>query len=162
MLSSSSPVPPTTTMTVTNIRTKATPNPTSPIPALTEEAHNSDYDAEEPESFNNEDDHDAETTNQDDSQLFDEKISINDPDQNPAISDPNNRKNSNLPSSRIPFVPSNIWRDLFSKPGILVGRLISFNFFRIHFIYPSRYYRWSRYRNVICYLTCYVYNLSNA
>ena len=131
MLSSSSPVPPTTTTTVSSIRTKATPNPTSRIPALAEEAHNGDYgDADEHDSYQNEDNHDAETTNQDDSQLFDEKISINDP----AMSDPNNRKNPNLPSSRIPFVPSNLWRDLFSKPGVLVGKFIIFNFFRIHFI----------------------------
>jgi hypothetical protein len=126
MLSSSSPIPPTTTTTATttisNLRTKVTPNLTSNIPALTEEAHNGDYaDAEELDAYQNEDHHDPETTNQDDSQLFDEKISINDPDQNSVISDPNNRKNSNLPSSRIPFVPSNLWRDLFSKPGILVG-----------------------------------------
>jgi hypothetical protein len=165
MLSSSSPIPPTTTTTTTttisNLRTKVTPNLTSNIPALTEEAHNGDYaDAEELDAYQNEDHHDPETTNQDDSQLFDEKISINDPDQNSVISDPNNRKNSNLPSSRIPFVPSNLWRDLFSKPGILVGKFLSsiLNSFDRSF----RYCRWSCYRHVICYLTCYVYNLSNA
>jgi hypothetical protein len=157
----SSPIPPTTT--TSNSRTKTTPNTTSHLPALTEEVHNSDYgDGEESESYHNEDHHhDAETTNQDDSQLFDEKVSINDPFLNPSvIPDSNNRKNSNLPSSRIPFVPSNLWRDLFSKPGILVGMFISSK--RINFHLSFRYCRWNRYWNVICYLTCYVYYLSNA
>jgi hypothetical protein len=52
-------------------------------------------------------------------------MSVNRPDINPTIIDSNNKKDSELSStSRIPFVPSNIWRDLFSKPGILVGKFL--------------------------------------
>jgi len=52
-------------------------------------------------------------------------MSVNRPDINPTIIDSNNKKDSELSStSRIPFVPSNLWRDLFSKPGILVGKFL--------------------------------------
>lgn len=112
----------TTTTAVSNSRTKASPNITAHIPAQTEEVHSSDYvDSDDFEAYQNEEHQDAETTSQDDSQAFDEKL----PDRNSIIPGSNNRKGAtSLSTSRMPFVPANLWRDLFSKPGILVGRLI--------------------------------------
>ncbi len=94
-------------------------NTTSYIPAHVDESHNGEYvDGDESDSYTNED------NNQDGSQVFDEKISPNDPDINSVIPDSNNKKDSDFSStSRMPFIPSNLWRDLFSKPGILVGML---------------------------------------
>ena len=69
---------------------------------------------------------DDETKNQDESQVFGDTMSVNRPDMKPGTSGSNTKKGSELSStSRIPFLPSNLWRDLFSKPGILVGKFIS-------------------------------------
>jgi hypothetical protein len=104
-------------------QSKLTANITSHLPAHAEEAQKHDYE-EESDSYQN-DINDDETTNQDDSQVFGDTMSVNRPDLKPGTSSSNNKKGSDVSStSRIPFVPSNIWRDLFSKPGILVGKLI--------------------------------------
>jgi hypothetical protein len=90
-----------------------------------EEAENNDYE-DEPDSYQNyvnEDTIDDETTKQDGSQLFGDTISMNPPEIKPPIIDSNNKKNLDQSStSRMPFVPANLWRDLFSRPGILVGK----------------------------------------
>jgi len=97
---------------------------TSYLPARTEEVHKNNYD-DESESYPNDDNLPDETTNQDDSPAYGDTMLINRPAKYPGIIDSNNRKDSDLTStSRIPFVPSNLWRDLFSKPGILVGKFI--------------------------------------
>jgi hypothetical protein len=104
-------------------QSKLTANITSHLPAHAEEAQKHDYE-EESDSYQN-DINDDETTNQDDSQVFGDTMSVNRPDLKPGTSSSNNKKGSDVSStSRIPFVPSNIWRDLFSKPGILVGKFI--------------------------------------
>lgn len=51
------------------------------------------------------------------------------PDENssPTDIDLNQNKNFDTPpstNSRLPFVPASLWRDLFTKPGILVGKLL--------------------------------------
>jgi len=101
-----------------NSQVKLTPNITAHLPARPEEVHKHEYDDE---SYQNDETLGDETTNQDDPQIFGDTISNNRPDTNREIPDSNNRKGSNLSTSRMPFVPSNLWRDLFSKPGILVG-----------------------------------------
>jgi hypothetical protein len=105
---------------------------TSHIPAQAEEGQKAEYD-DESDSYQNDDNPD-ETTNQDGSQIFGDTKSVNRPDIKQGISDSNNRKGSNLSStSRIPFVSSNLWRDLFSKPGILVGKIyLKIFFFKIN------------------------------
>ena len=136
---------------VSNLRTKSTPNITAHLPAQTEEGQNGDYaDGDDFESYQNEDNQDAETANPDDSQVFDEK----------TINDPNRKNPPRFSTARIPFVPSNLWRDLFTKPGILVGKCFIFSSQIINSSF--RYYRRCCYWNALCYLTCYVYYLSNA
>jgi len=109
----------TISTTASNPRMKEPTTSAPRLPAQTEEVPSGDYGEE---SYQSDEVLDSETTNQDDSQQHDEKISINDPFVNTAIPDSNNRKGSDLSStSRLPFVPSNLWRELFSKPGILVG-----------------------------------------
>jgi hypothetical protein len=139
---------------------KLSPNITAHLPAQTEQLHKNEYE-DESESYPNDENLDDETTNQDNSQVFGDIASNNRPDLNPSIPNSNNRKGSDFSTSRIPFVPSNLWRDLFSKPGILVGKFISFPSTKTN---PSRfrYYRWYCHWNVIRYITCYVYYLSNA
>ncbi len=105
---------------------KITPNITSYLPAQAEEVNKNEYE-EESESYPNDDHIDDDTTNSEDSQNFGDKASVNRPDLNSPGMDSNNRKGSDFFStSRIPFVPSNLWRELFAKPGILVGKCISF------------------------------------
>jgi hypothetical protein len=107
--------------TTTSIsQVKLSPNITSYLPAQTEQVHKNEYE-DESESYPNDENPDDETTNQDNSQIFGDTASNNRPDLNPSIPNSNNRKGSDFSTSRIPFVPSNLWRDLFSKPGILVG-----------------------------------------
>jgi len=110
-----------TAATIPILQAKVTPNITSHLPALTEEVHKNEYE-DESDTYQNEENVDDETTNQDNSQIFGDTIPNNRPDVNSEILDSNNRKDSYSSSTfRIPFVPSNLWRDLFSKPGILVG-----------------------------------------
>jgi len=111
--------------TATSIpQVKITPNITSRLPAQAEEVHKNEYE-DESEAYHNDESLDDETTNHDNPQIFGDKISVNRPDINPAIIDSNNKKDLELSStSQIPFVPTNLWRDLFSKPGILVGKFI--------------------------------------
>ncbi|CAF3180884.1 unnamed protein product [Rotaria socialis] len=103
---------------------KFTPNITSNRPVQPEEAENNEYE-DEPDSYQNylnEDTIDDETTKQDGSQLFSDTISMNPLEIKPPIIDSNNKKNLDQSStSRMPFVPANLWRELFSRPGILVG-----------------------------------------
>jgi len=109
----------TTTMLMSQV--KVTPNITSHLPARTEEVHKNEYE-DESDTYQNDENVDDETTNQDNSQIFGDTIPNNRPDINSEIPDSNNRKDSYLSSTfRMPFVPANLWRDLFSKPGILVG-----------------------------------------
>jgi len=105
-------------------QSKSTPNISSHLPAQAEEVHKNEYEDESDSYQNdmNEDNLDDETTNQDDSQLFGDTVSINRPDLKPAVLDPTHKKDPYSSStSRLPFVALNLWRDLFSKPGILVG-----------------------------------------
>ena len=57
---------------------------------------------------------------------FGDPIPNNRPDlQSPSI-ETNNKPTFDLTStSRLPFVPSTFWRELFAKPGILVGTFMS-------------------------------------
>lgn len=150
-----------TSSTTSFSQSKLTPNITSHIPAKVEEAQKNEYE-DESDSYQN-DMNDDETTNQDESQLFGDTMSVDRPDMKPGSTGSNNKKDSDLSStSRIPFLPSNLWRDLFSKPGILVGKFIFFILIEILNLFSFRYYRWCCHWYVICYITCYVYNLSNA
>lgn len=123
------------TTLVSNLPTKTTPNVTIHLPAQTEEVQNSDYvDGDDFEGYQNEDNQDGETTNQDDSQGFDKKTPFNDPNRNS-----NNQKTPDRFSpARIPFVPSNLWRDLFTKPGILVGK--SYSSLTLSLVFYQRYF----------------------
>ena len=107
--------------TTSILQSKLTSNLTAHLPAQAEEVPKTDY--EDESAYQNEDIHDDETTNHEESQIFGDPMSGN----RPAIKPSNTKKDSDLSStSRIPFVPSNLWRDLFSKPGILVGKFIFF------------------------------------
>ena len=141
---------------------KVTPNPTPHIPAETEDVDINEHEGGS-DAYSYDENSGNETTNPDDSEVFGDTMSNNPSDMNSINPDSNNRKGSDLAStSRIPFISSNLWRDLFTKPGILVGTFIIFFFLRSENKFSFRYYRWSSHWNVICYLTCYVYNLSNA
>ncbi|UJR26702.1 hypothetical protein I4U23_008018 [Adineta vaga] len=101
-------------------QSKLTSTKTLRLPAHIEDAQKQDYD-EELDSYANEN-LDDETTIQDDGHSFGDTKSINTPDIKPDILDLNIRKGFEFSStSRMPFLPSFLWHDLFSKPGILVG-----------------------------------------
>ncbi|CAF0931878.1 unnamed protein product [Rotaria sordida] len=104
---------------------KSTSNKTSQRDIDNEGFDNNEYE-DEPESYQNsvnDDNTYDETTKQDGLQLFSDTISMNKPDIKPPVIDSNNNKKNldQTSTSRMPFVPANIWRDLFSRPGILVG-----------------------------------------
>ena len=102
----------------------------STFPSQIENIQKHDYNDELSYSYQNyinDDNLHHEATNQDRSQLFNEKNSVNYPDVRPTMANPNNEKDFHRSStSRIPFLPSNLWHDLFSKPGILVGKIMIF------------------------------------
>ncbi|CAF0983540.1 unnamed protein product [Adineta steineri] len=108
--------------TTLRLRSRLTPNITSHLPAHVEEVPKSDYE-DESDSYPNES-NDDETTNPDDTQVFGDRIANNPSQTKPDIMN-SNKKNgldlSTTSTSRIPFFSSNLWHDLFSKPGILVG-----------------------------------------
>ncbi|CAF2641332.1 unnamed protein product [Rotaria sp. Silwood2] len=110
---------------VTSItKLKFTPNITSNRQVQAEEVDNTEYDdeAESYQNYLNDDNTDDGTTKSDGSQIFSNTISINQPDIKQPVIDSNNKKNLDQSSTiRMPFVPANLWRDLFSRPGILVG-----------------------------------------
>lgn len=143
---------------------KLMPNITARLPIEPEEVAKSEYDDEQ-DSYSNDEHSDDETTNPDYSQSFDDTDSIKHPEINSINNPDKNRKDLNTyPTSRLPFGPANLWRDLFSKPGILVGMSSSFFDHEKNALrnLPCRYCRRGGDRDVICYITCYVYNLSNA
>lgn len=122
------PPPPAPSSSMTQL--KFTSNITSNRPAQPEEAEPNEYDEEQDiyQNYANEDNVDEDTTKLDGSQLFGGTMPSNSPDIKPPLVDSNNRKNFDLTStSRIPFIPSNLWRELFSRPGILVGRFYLFS-----------------------------------
>ncbi|CAF1609558.1 unnamed protein product [Adineta ricciae] len=106
--------------TTSRSQSKVITTKTTRSPAHIDDGQKADY-GEEIDSYPNElvDD---ETTIQDDERIFGDKKSINTPNTQSGIFDNNMRKGSELSTtSRIPFLPSFLWHDLFSKPGILVG-----------------------------------------
>ncbi len=140
---------------------KVTPNITSHFPAHAEEVLKTDYE-DESDSYQHEF-NDDETTNQDESQRFADTIPAKPINRKPELSNSNNKKLPDFSStSRLPFLSANLWRDLFSKPGILVGKFRFFVKNEKYILFKFRYYRWSCHWYVICYSSCYVYNLSNA
>jgi len=79
----------------------------------------SDYDDEAGSYQDNlDDDDDDEIENH----IYGDTMSVNRPESKRPIIESINNENVESPStSRIPFVSSNFWRNLFSKPAILVG-----------------------------------------
>ncbi|CAF1041650.1 unnamed protein product [Rotaria sp. Silwood1] len=106
-------------------KVKFTPNITLNRQAQAEEVDNTEYDdeAESYQNYLNDDNTDDETAKQDGSQIFGDTIPLNQPDiKLPVIDSNNNKKNlDQVSTTRMTFVPANLWRDLFSRPGILVG-----------------------------------------
>lgn len=90
-----------------------------------EEIPKGDYE-EENDSYSNDDQFDNETTDNEDISFSDDNDSVKHPETNSILdSDKNNRKDFDYSStSKLPFGPANLWRDLFSQPGILVGTFI--------------------------------------
>ena len=83
--------------------------------------------------YDDEDDHgqhdeviDDENSQSDGTNPFGDTLPNHRPDLHSTPSDTNGKPSFDSPSStsRLPFVPSNLWRELFAKPGILVGQLI--------------------------------------
>ncbi len=69
-------------------------------------------------SYPDDDDDDEE-----ENQIHPDTISKNRPEYHRPIIDSNDKKPLDFQStSRMPFVASNLWRDLFAKPAILVGK----------------------------------------
>lgn len=109
--------------TKSNSLNKPLPHISTNLPIQPEEVLKGDYE-EENDSYSNDDQIDNETTDNEDASFSDDNDSNKRPETNP-ITDPqtnNNRKDFDFSStSRLPFGPANLWRDLFSQPGILVG-----------------------------------------
>jgi hypothetical protein len=92
----------------------------------------------------------------DDNLIYADTMSVNRPDSKNPIIEPHS-------TVRIPYVQSNLWRDLFSKPTILVGKLkLIFVRRRKQNNFLFRYYWWNSYWYAFGYSSRYVYYLSNA
>jgi hypothetical protein len=85
---------------------------------INEETHMNEHE-DEMSSYSDDDDDDDEGENQ----VYPDTISVNRPESRRPIIDSNDKKPLDVQStSRMPFVASNLWRDLFAKPAILVGK----------------------------------------
>lgn len=113
---------PTSSTLKSNLPNKPLPNTSTNVQIQPEEIPKGDYE-EENDSYSNDDQIDNETTDNDDTSFSDDNDLIKHPEIN-SITNPekNNRKDFEYSStSKLPFGPANLWRDLFSQPGILVG-----------------------------------------
>lgn len=103
---------------------KFTMNKTSPLPAQPEEISKTDYD-DEADTYQNDENLDDEKSHPEETNVFGEGIPSTRPDIKLPNADSNQKKGLDPPStSRLPFVPSTLWRELFTKPGILVGKCL--------------------------------------
>jgi len=115
---------------VIDASTTDTPNPAKSFMNKTSSKDRQQSNDPAPEDYGNEGDHyhDDEVI-EDENPPVDEKTPFGDsiPNHRPDQQPPSIETNKNKPSydltstSRLPFVPSNFWRELFAKPGILVG-----------------------------------------
>ena len=112
-------------------------NKTAHVAAQPEELTKNEYE-DESDTYPNEEHPDDESTPADQSNVYVDSASGNRPDIKSSGADGSQKKGFVVSStSRLPFVPSNLWRELFSKPGILVGKSSPFvaarSTSRVHF-----------------------------
>ena len=110
-----------------------TPNPAKSFMNKTSSKDRQQSNDPAPEDYGDEGDHyHNDEVIEDENPPVDEKTPFGDsiPNHRPDQQPPSIETNKNKPSydltstSRLPFVPSNFWRELFAKPGILVGTFL--------------------------------------
>ena len=98
-------------------------NKTAHVAAQPEELTKNEYEDESDAYHNEENPDDESTLAADQSNVYVDSASGSRPDMKSPGADGSQKKGFDVSStSRLPFVPSNLWRELFSKPGILVGK----------------------------------------
>jgi hypothetical protein len=137
-------------------------NKTSPLVVQPEEIPKNDYD-DESDTYQNDENIEEETSHPDDANVIGDGTQNARPDTKPSNIDLNQKKTVHVSSTtRLPFVPSNLWRELFTKPGILVGKFSSREFDEFDLHVSFRYNRRCCHWHVICYTSGHVHYLSYA